>query len=483
MRLKLVFSYDGSKFQGSQTQPHENGVEDALGAALAHVGIFSKIISSSRTDKGVHANNQVACVECGEHFKDFARLRSLINRHAHPAVHVKFISRAENCFHPRYDATARAYRYVINHGEFSPFLAPYETFLPRFDLNLANELLALFVGEHDFSAFMKLGSDAKSPVRRITKAFCYARGERSIIVFKANGFLRAQVRLMVASVFKALELAKNDKFKETDVREFKFKSAKAANLSANLTEPNFEKGGLNLCSNLSGKPEEVKFDAANLSKRADKNLSINTAKESCKLDFTADGTAFKFDEDLKTSDDKNLVLNSMSLGRNVNLDGIVNLNANAAGCGDVLAANEKNINRDEFKSNANLPSAKGSNLKASSTDYDALKFGAEHVNLSSNLNKTGSVRHQIAAQKIGNESINSALNLTQTISASRIQNAEPKISGGSANENLASSASDRLGANFLKAKELLRRAVYEQKPLTRIPAPPNGLYLNRVFYE
>ena len=482
MRLKLVFSYDGSKFQGSQTQPHENGVEDALGAALAHVGIFSKIISSSRTDKGVHANNQVACVECGEHFRDFTRLKSLINRHAHPAVHVKFISRAQDCFHPRYDATARAYRYVINHGEFSPFLAPYETFLPKFDVRLANELLALFVGEHDFSAFMKLGSDAKSPMRRITKAFCYARGERSIIVFKANGFLRAQVRLMVASVFKALELAKNGKFKETDAREFKFKSAKAANLSANLTEPNFEKGGLNLCSNLSGKPEEVKFDAANLSKRSDKNLNINTAKESRELDFTADGAAFKSDKVLKTSDDKNLALNSMGLGRNVNLDGIVNLNANAVGCGDVLAANEKNINRAEFN-NANLPGAKGSNLKANSTDYDALKFGAEHVNLSSNLNKTGSIRHQIAAQKIGNESTNSALNLTQTISASRIQNAEPKISGGSANENLASSASDCLGANFLKAKELLRRAVYEQKPLTRIPAPPNGLYLNRVFYE
>ena len=286
MRLKLVFSYDGSKFQGSQTQPHENGVEDALGAALAHVGIFSKIISSSRTDKGVHANNQVACVECGEHFRDFTRLKSLINRHAHPAVHVKFISRAENCFHPRYDATARAYRYVVNHGEFSPFLAPYETFLPKFDVRLANELLALFVGEHD----------SKSPVRHITKAFCYARGERSIIVFKANGFLRAQVRLMVASVFKALELAKNGKFKETDAREFKFKSAKAANLSANLAEPNFEKGGLNLCSNLSGKPEEVKFDAANLSKRSDKNLSINTAKESRELDFTADGAAFKSDK-------------------------------------------------------------------------------------------------------------------------------------------------------------------------------------------
>ena len=318
MRLKLVFSYDGSKFQGSQTQPHENGVEDALGATLAHVGIFSKIISSSRTDKGVHANNQVACVECGEHFKDFARLKALINRHAHPAVHVKFISCVKDDFHPRYDATARAYRYVINHGEFSPFLSPYETFLPKFDLNLANELLALFVGEHDFSAFMKLGSDIKSPVRRVKKAFCYESGERTIIVFKANGFLRAQVRLMVASVLKALELAKSGKFRQTQVQEFKFECTEAANLDANLNK--------NSRDNILTKSHE----------------SINLAAEQ------AECVASKFD------------------AKNSNLNEVAN------NC------------RDE---------------------------------------------------------------------------------------------------NFLKAKELLRQAIYEQKPLTRIPAPPNGLYLNRVFYE
>lgn len=327
MRLKLVFSYDGSKFQGSQTQPHKNGVEDALGAALAHVGIFSKIISSSRTDKGVHANNQVACVECGEHFKDFTRLKALINRHAHPAIHIKFISRVKDGFHPRYDATARAYRYVINHGEFSPFLSPYETFLPKFDLNLANELLALFVGEHDFSAFMKLGSDAKSPVRRITKAFCYARGERTIIIFKANGFLRAQVRLMVASVLKALELAKSGKFRQMQAQEFKFERAEVANLDTNLNKKSHD---------------------------------------------------------------------------------------------NILTKGHESVNLAKFEKNANLTAEHAVCVSS--------KFDAKN----SNLNK------------------------------------------------VANNCSDE---NFLKAKELLRQAIYEQKPLTRIPAPPNGLYLNRVFYE
>ncbi len=330
MRLKLVFSYDGSKFKGSQTQPHENGVEDTLGAALAHVGIFSKIISSSRTDKGVHANNQVACVECGEHFKDFAHLKALINRHAHPAIHVKFISRVKDGFHPRYDATARAYRYVINHGEFSPFLAPYETFLPKFDPNLVNELLALFVGEHDFSAFMKLGSDIKSPVRRVSNAFCYERGERTIIIFKANGFLRAQVRLMVASVLKALELAKNGKFKETGALEFKFEPAQTTNLNKNSREK-------------------------------------------------------------------------------------------------ILTASDESAN-----------------LTAEYENSIASKFDADN----SNLNKAASIDTERNRAKISNENSKGCHD-----------------------------------ANFLKAKELLHRAIYEQKPLTRIPAPPNGLYLNRVFYE
>lgn len=206
MKIKLIFSYDGSKFQGSQTQPHENGVENELGIALAHVGIFDKITSSSRTDKDVHANNQVASVRCGDHFKDFKRLADLINRHAHPHIHIKKILRVDDNFHPRYNAKFRQYRYIINHGDFNPFLSQYQTFLPKFDIDRANELLELFIGKHDFSAFMKVGSDTKSPIREVSQAFCYSHKEKTIIVFKANGFLRAQIRLMVATTLKALKL-------------------------------------------------------------------------------------------------------------------------------------------------------------------------------------------------------------------------------------------------------------------------------------
>ena len=76
MKIKLIFSYDGSAFLGSATQPHQKGVQDALSKALSHLGIFSPVLMASRTDKGVHASFAVASVECGEHFINLEYLQN-----------------------------------------------------------------------------------------------------------------------------------------------------------------------------------------------------------------------------------------------------------------------------------------------------------------------------------------------------------------------------------------------------------------------
>ena len=211
VKLKLVYSYDGSKFSGSQSQPHGRGVEDALCAALGRVGIFAPLISSSRTDKGVHALRQVSCVECTVHW-ELPRLKELINRHCAPYIFVQHISPVPRDFHPRYDAVARCYRYVLNHGRPSPFLSDFCVFYPRVDLAALNAALANFVGEHDFSEFMKSGSDIKSPVRELYVARAYSFRNLTLINFKANGFLRAQVRLMVANALKSVQSGRKISF-------------------------------------------------------------------------------------------------------------------------------------------------------------------------------------------------------------------------------------------------------------------------------
>ena len=211
VKLKLVYSYDGSKFSGSQSQPHGRGVEDVLRAALGRVGIFAPLISSSRTDKGVHALRQVSCVECAVHW-ELSRLKELINRHCAPYIFVQHISPVPRDFHPRYDAVARCYRYVLNHGRPSPFLSDFCVFYPRVDIAALNAALANFVGEHDFSEFMKSGSDIKSPVRELYIARAYSFRNLTLINFKANGFLRAQVRLMVANALKSVQSGRKISF-------------------------------------------------------------------------------------------------------------------------------------------------------------------------------------------------------------------------------------------------------------------------------
>lgn len=211
VKLKLVYSYDGSKFSGSQSQPHGCGVEDVLRAALGRVGIFAPLISSSRTDKGVHALRQVSCVECAVHW-ELPRLKELINRHCAPYIFVQHISPVPRDFHPRYDAVARCYRYVLNHGRPSPFLSDFCVFYPRVDLAALNAALANFVGEHDFREFMKSGSDIKSPVRELYVARAYSFRNLTLINFKANGFLRAQVRLMVANALKSVQSGRKISF-------------------------------------------------------------------------------------------------------------------------------------------------------------------------------------------------------------------------------------------------------------------------------
>lgn len=211
MKLKITYSYDGSKFQGSQKQPHKNSVEDHLQLALSRVGIFNSLISSSRTDKGVHANFQVSSVFCGEFFTDLTRLKNLINRHANPYINVRNLEKVDNNFHPRFDAKRRSYRYIINHGNFTPFLADYQIFMPNLDIKRLNEALFCFVGVRDFSDFCKVGSDTKSNVREIYKAFAYNYQNLTIITFVANGFLRGQVRLMIANAIKSLSNIENFK--------------------------------------------------------------------------------------------------------------------------------------------------------------------------------------------------------------------------------------------------------------------------------
>lgn len=208
MRIKLEFSYDGSKFDGFQIQTGDKNVKSVVGTIkkiLQTLNISSELIGSGRTDKDVHASKQVAHLDLPSFWSDLRRLQTTLNTALHPHIHIKKITHVPDDFHARFDARKRVYRYLCYEGEYQPFYAPYALHVKNVDIVKLNAILKFFEGEHDFTYFKKEGSATTHDRRIIFKAHTYRRKNFIVIAFEGNGFLRSQVRMMLSISFKVLE--------------------------------------------------------------------------------------------------------------------------------------------------------------------------------------------------------------------------------------------------------------------------------------
>ncbi|WP_456433327.1 tRNA pseudouridine(38-40) synthase TruA [Nitratifractor sp.] len=204
-RIKGIIEYDGSAFEGFQRQtrtPHT--VQGVLERALASLGIESPVTGSGRTDAGVHASGQVIHFDLPGHWSDqpLDKLRTHLNNRL-DAIRFKHLTPVPRSFHARYDARVRIYRYVLS-SRVGVFERRYVT---RWDapppLDRINHALARFVGRHDFAGFMKSGSDVRSTVRTVYRAYALPRRGKLYIYVHGDAFLRSQVRLMVQAALLA----------------------------------------------------------------------------------------------------------------------------------------------------------------------------------------------------------------------------------------------------------------------------------------
>ena len=224
MRVALTLAYDGSSYLGSQIQTQtSNTIFGVLTQVCQKLGIDSKIVASGRTDKGVHATGQVCHFDLPDFWNDTTKLQKTLNTMLPQNIYVKAIVKVENDFHARYGAKKRSYRYIIKTKQHNPFEANFVTFLENTNFDTINKNIALFIGTHDFKNFMKQGSDINSTTRVIYKAFAYKHKEYVVLNFEANGFLRSQIRLMVAALLNST--AKEIQEKLLDIQNHKVKPA------------------------------------------------------------------------------------------------------------------------------------------------------------------------------------------------------------------------------------------------------------------
>ncbi len=197
-RVKGVIAYDGSAFQGFQRQTRTpDTVQGALERALESLGIPGEVVGSGRTDTGVHATGQVIHFDLPPYWEtqSLEKLRRHLDGRLE-AIRIKHLAPVPDSFHARYDARERIYRYLYRLRP-SLFERRYVAALDTGDAHRLQTALDCFVGTHDFGFFLKTGSETAHNRRTIFRAYALERGKYGYIYFHADGFLRAQVRMMI----------------------------------------------------------------------------------------------------------------------------------------------------------------------------------------------------------------------------------------------------------------------------------------------
>jgi tRNA pseudouridine38-40 synthase len=196
MRIALGIAYDGKPFDGWQSQPTGNTVQDRLEAALAAIaGAAVRVTAAGRTDAGVHATGQVAHFDVAAERPESAWVRGT-NAHLPESIAVQWARAVDEGFHARFSATSRSYTYVLYNYPVRPAVLAGKVGWFHLPLDVAAMRAAAerLVGEHDFSAFRSAECQAKTPVKVLHRIAIERRDDYVILEFTASAFLHHMVR-------------------------------------------------------------------------------------------------------------------------------------------------------------------------------------------------------------------------------------------------------------------------------------------------
>ncbi len=202
MNYRITLAYDGTNYSGWQLQLIQPTLQGAVEAALKQLeGEPVTTFAAGRTDMGVHAEGQVVSFRLAKEWSEKGLQRAL-NGNLPPDIRVMEASRVADSFHARAGAKSKTYRYRIFTGEvMNPLWVRYAWHYP-YPLNfekLIEDSRAL-IGTHDFTAFTVSDCTTRTRVRTVTEIRIERDGELLTLFCCGDGFLRYQVRTMVAAL-------------------------------------------------------------------------------------------------------------------------------------------------------------------------------------------------------------------------------------------------------------------------------------------
>ena len=201
--IKIIVEYDGTRYNGWQTQKNASGIQEILTNAIHQVCTdVNKINGAGRTDAGAHAIGQTAnfFTECKIPVK---KIPAAINVFLPKDIVVKNAEEANKAFHSRYSAKGKKYMYIVNNTSIRSALSFYrEYYFPyEVDYKKIKKACEIFEGTHDFKGFMATGSSVKDTIRTISKIQVKKRNDGRIVFnFIGDGFLYNMVRILVGTI-------------------------------------------------------------------------------------------------------------------------------------------------------------------------------------------------------------------------------------------------------------------------------------------
>ena len=201
MRYFVTFSYNGTDFHGSQTQPNGNTVQAEMEAALTTILRRPVALTfAGRTDAGVHAEQMVAHLDTETALP--ANLVGRMNNLLPASIAVRVIRRVTDEAHARFDALSRTYYYRVTTRK-DPFIYINHTRVAAgLDFEAMNKAAESLIGQQDFASFCRTHTDVKTTICTVREArWIQENDTEAYFVITADRFLRNMVRAVVGTLF------------------------------------------------------------------------------------------------------------------------------------------------------------------------------------------------------------------------------------------------------------------------------------------
>ncbi|MCE1166178.1 MAG: tRNA pseudouridine(38-40) synthase TruA [Bacteroidetes bacterium] len=200
MRFKIILEYKGTAYAGWQQQKDSKTVQGTLIRCVNEIlkstkgsGKFVELQGSGRTDRGVHALEQVAHLECVTMLAPEI-LKLKLNDILPSDINILEIEKAKNNFHARHSAAARQYLYVISKRR-TAFDKNYVWWVKdKLNTEQMKKAASLMKGMHDFVSFTEKNSGEKSTLVDVHKIEITETPDRIYFRIKASHFLWKMVR-------------------------------------------------------------------------------------------------------------------------------------------------------------------------------------------------------------------------------------------------------------------------------------------------